>query len=48
MKYTKPEIVIKRSALTTVQSMHPKPLGSLWDAPVQNYTATSNAYEADE
>jgi len=48
MNYTKPKIVAKESALATIQSMHPKPLGSLWDVPAQSYTATSNAYEADE
>jgi hypothetical protein len=48
MKYTKPEISARGSALGAIQSSQPKPLGNMWDAPVQNYTATSNAYEADE
>jgi hypothetical protein len=47
MNYTKPEIVVTGSALATIQGL-PKPLGSVFDAPKNNNTATSNAYEADE
>lgn len=48
MKYTKPEITMAGPALEAIQSMHLKPNGSLFDAPLQNYSATSDAYEADE
>lgn len=47
MNYTKPEVIVSGPALANVQS-HQKPLGMAFDAPVNNYTATSNAYEADE
>ena len=48
MKYSKPEIGVRGSALVAIRSSHPKPLGNMWDAAMENYTATSNAYEADE
>jgi|HubBroStandDraft_4_1064222.scaffolds.fasta_scaffold13472_3 hypothetical protein len=47
MNYTKPELVVKGSALETIQG-HPKPTGSLYDSILMDDSATSNAYEADE
>jgi hypothetical protein len=47
MNYLKPEIIESDAALAAIQG-HVKPMGSAFDAPINNYTATSNAYEADE
>jgi|HubBroStandDraft_4_1064222.scaffolds.fasta_scaffold13472_2 hypothetical protein len=47
MKYAKPEIRLIESAIRTVQGI-PKPTQGLFDAPLENYTLTVNAYEADE
>lgn len=47
MEYNKPEILLIQAAVRTIQGI-PKPGGSAQDVPAGNWTATSNAYEADE